>query len=64
MAIDDDSDEAAVGAEKSPRKVHGFIWAVLAGMVVLLALLLLLFHFHTPVVQHTSVTFPHWAVAA
>lgn len=51
MAVDDDGSGEAVGAEKSPLKVRRFVWALLIGVVVFLALALLLFHFHTPVVQ-------------
>lgn len=33
MAIDDDGSEEAVGAEKNPRKVRRFVWALLSGAV-------------------------------
>ena len=41
MAADDDGSEEAVGAEKSPRNVRRFVWALLLGIVVFLALVLL-----------------------
>ncbi len=52
MAKDDESGEDAVGAEKSPRNVLLFAGAALLGLIVLFSLVLVLLHFHTPVVQH------------
>ena len=51
MAIDDDGSSEAVGAEKNPRNVRRFVWALLAGAVLLLLGILLYLHFHTPIVQ-------------
>ena len=51
MAVDDDGSEEAVGAEKSPRNVRRFVWALLLGIVVFLALVLLYLHFHAPVIS-------------
>jgi hypothetical protein len=53
VAIDDDGSEQAIGAEKSPRNVRRFIWAALLGIVILLALVLLFFHVHTPIIEHS-----------
>jgi hypothetical protein len=51
MALDDDDDERAVGAEKSPRNVGRFVVLLLLGIVIVLALMLLYLHFHAPVIQ-------------
>jgi hypothetical protein len=51
MALDDDGSEQAVGAERSPRNVRRFVWALLLGVIVVLALVLLYLHFHAPVIQ-------------
>jgi hypothetical protein len=48
MALDDEGDESAVGAEKSPRSVGRFVLMLMLGTVVALALVLLYFHFHAP----------------
>jgi hypothetical protein len=51
MAVDDDGSEEAVGAEKSPRNVRRFVWALLLGIVVFLALVLLYLHLRAPVIS-------------
>jgi hypothetical protein len=51
MAVDDDGSGEAIGAEKSPRNVRRFVWALLVGIVLLLALVLLYLHFHAPVIS-------------
>lgn len=51
MALANDASEEAVGAEKSPRKVRKFIWLLLLGVAIALAVVLLFLHFHAPVIQ-------------
>jgi hypothetical protein len=48
MALDDDGSAEAVGAEKSPRNVRRFVWMLLLGVVLFLAIVLGYLHFHTP----------------
>jgi hypothetical protein len=52
MAVDDDGSEEAIGAEKSPRNVRRFVWALLLGIAIFLALVLLYLHFHAPVISN------------
>jgi hypothetical protein len=51
VAIDDDGSAEAVGAEKNPRNVRRFVWALLTGVVLFLAAILLYLHFHTPLLH-------------
>ena len=52
MALDDDGSQEAVGAEKSPRNVRRFVWALLLGVVFFLAVVLFVLHSHTPLAAH------------
>jgi hypothetical protein len=51
MNLDDENEPAAVGAEKSPRSVGRFVFYIVFGIVIALALVLLYLHFHAPVIQ-------------
>jgi hypothetical protein len=51
MAVDDDGSGEAIGAEKSARNVRRFVWALLVGIVLFLALALLYLHFHAPAIS-------------
>jgi hypothetical protein len=51
MALDDDENEEAVGAEKSPRNVGRFVMFLLLGIIVLLGLVLLYLHSHAPIIS-------------
>ena len=59
MAIDDDGSDEAVGAEKSPKNVRRFVWALLLGVVIALALMLVFLHFHAPVVHNSFSPLTH-----
>jgi hypothetical protein len=47
MALDNDGTEEAVGAEKSPRNVRRFVWILLVGVVLFLAIVVGFLHFHS-----------------
>jgi hypothetical protein len=51
MAIDDDGSSEAIGADKNPRNVRRFVWALLVGVVLFLAAVLLYLHFNSPLVH-------------
>jgi hypothetical protein len=51
MPLDDEGEAEAVGAEKSPRKVGLFVLTLLTGIVIVLGLVLLYLHFHTPALR-------------
>ncbi len=51
MDLDDEDDEGAIGAEKSPLNVGRFVLMLLLGIIIALGLVLLYLHFHAPVIQ-------------